>query len=142
MQVKSTEDAKTELRAAVSGIGEKYKRGVERNSNWKEKASSDAAEELYGAKVSEAVAARRRQKALGSVSQDEWKRAARDKGAGTIGPNLSKSVDKWGKNWGPYRDELSNMELPDRTADPATNVTNRVIPIATGLAAKKREIKG
>jgi len=40
----------------------------------------------------------------------------------------------------PYRAAIEGMTLPPKTADPAQNVTNRVIPIAVGLSELKKSI--
>jgi hypothetical protein len=53
---------------------------------------------------------------------------------------MTGAADKQVSRFAPYAAVLAGIELQPRTADPATNVANRVTPIAVALRAKKNEI--
>ena len=141
VKVKSLSIAKENLRKAAPMIAERNKQGV-RGAEWKENAASDDAEALWAAKVAEAAAAKRRQKAIEGVSNGEWRERAMTKGAQQISGAVAASVDKWEDNFRPYAEALEAVDLPARTADPIANVQNRVIPVVQALVDKKKEIKG
>ena len=111
-------------------------------SGWKEKATSSEAEELWRAKLQEAIAAERRKKALEMVSEEEWKKMAKTKGANRIGVGMRAAVDKHAKRYAPYAEALKAVDLPPRTIDPMANIDNRLKPIVEALVAKKKELKG
>lgn len=140
VNVKSVERAKKNFIAAIPRVSAAYKEGIQGSSGWKEKAIG--AETLYRVRMEEALAAGRRAKALEAVSEEEWKSAAANLGAANIGRGMSAKADKQSKNWAPYRDTLAGLELPEKTADPMTNVTNRVGGVVKAMVDKKRELKG
>ena len=107
-------------------------------------AKAIAGEELYAQQMQVAIANRSRAKGLAKVSDSDWQNAAAGKGAQRIGPGMSAAVEKQATGFAPFASEIDATvnALPARTADPATNVTNRVIPIAVNLARKKRELLG
>ncbi len=125
---------------AIAGVPASYKEAVSRTTGVI--AAAIAAESLYAQKVQEAVASGRRAKALAKVSDSEWQQKASVLGSARIGPGMSANAEKRTRNFEPYRSELAAIELAPRTADPMTNVTNRVGAIAVRLAEKKKELLG
>ncbi|RLI08930.1 hypothetical protein DRO24_00285, partial [Candidatus Bathyarchaeota archaeon] len=73
-------------------------------------------------RVQEAASKRAREKGLREISDDDWKRAAMEKGAARIGPGMSASLDKFSKGIGEVISVLQGVTLPPKTADPIQNV--------------------
>ena len=142
MKVRSAEAAKKAYIEGAAKAPERYKAGIAATTGWKEKASSPEAEALYAAKLQESIASKRRQRALENTSEEEWKSNAMNKGASVIGQRMAAAAEKQSRNVAPYLEALRNTELPARTADPMTNVTNRVGAVVQALVNKKKEIKG
>ena len=140
MKIKSITDSKAAFVAGGNRATEPYKKGIAAATDWQSNAI--AAKELYNARIQEAIAAGRREKGLAEVSDTEWRNAALNVGAGKIAGAIVASQDKWAKEVSPYFDALSNTTLPVRTADPMTNVQNRVGGVVKALISKKKEIKG
>jgi hypothetical protein len=82
----------------------------------------------------------RRTKGIDRVSDESWRTDTINKGAAVIGSRMTGAADKQVSRFAPYAAVLQGIELQPRTADPATNVANRVTPIAVALRAKKNEI--
>jgi len=142
VKIKSLDEIKRRYAESATIIPARYKRAIGEVVGWKDAATSDDAEELYAAKVSEAVTAKRRQKALLLVSEADWKARARDIGGAIIGTKVSKSVDKHAKAFAPYREAIAGVELPPKTIDPMANIDNRLKAVVSALVEKRKELKG
>ena len=118
----------------------KYKDGVERTTGFKEAAI--AGESLYGAKMQEVVANQTRAKGLEKISDEDWKKGVRDKGAARIGPGMTASAEKRTRNYEPFRAGLEGMSLPDKTTDPMSNIDNRLKPVVAKQVEIKKSIMG
>lgn len=127
---------------SIGRVPGRYKDAVGRVTDWQEKAGSDAAETLYAAKVQEAIASRRRQKATQKTSNEEWRAAASNVGAQRIGAGMQANADKRTRNFEPFRNAIEGASLPDRTADPMQNIDNRVKGMVKVLVDTKKQIKG
>ena len=138
MRVRSSEESKKAYVDGAAKAPERYKSGIRNTTGWKDKAASAEAEALYAAKMQEAISAKRRQRALEGVSEEEWKNNAINKGDAVIGRRMQEAADKQQRNWAPYGEALRNTELPPRSADPMQNVTNRVGAVVQALVAKKK----
>lgn len=99
-------------------------------------ARSDAAEASYAAGVQNAIAKKRRQKALAKVSEEDMNRGMREKGGANYATSIGASGDKWAQKAAPFiaAAEDEARKLPARTANPVQNVTNRVVPIVKRLS--------
>jgi len=64
------------------------------------------------------------------MSNEDWKNAAVEKGAGIIGERIRGSLNKWATNWGPLYDQVAARvgSLPPKTVDWRANINNRLIP--------------
>jgi len=143
VKIKPLEEISKRYEEAASIVPERYKRGIQAVTGWKDAATSDKAEELWAAKLSEAISAKRRQKALSLVDEGTWKKLAIELGAARIGDGMRrKGVAKHKKNYAPYREALAALELPEKTADPMANIDNRLKAVVRTLIEKKRELKG
>ncbi len=107
-----------------------YVKGIDANTDAMERAKSDASEANYNAGVMKAAADKSRQKALADVSQEDWKKAAKDK-APRLGTGIAAAKDKQKRGYAPIRDALSGLELPDKTTDPYANVDNILKKVIT-----------
>ena len=119
-----------------------YKTKISMVTNWQTQATSDAAESNYSTATAEAASAKRRQKALQSVSNADWQNRALTKGAVGLGTGISQSGDKYQKGAGPYFATLDAVSLPARTTDGMANLTARAGAIVSALIAKRKELKG
>ncbi len=86
------------------------------------------------------LANRQRQKGLANVTDSDIKAGVQAVGASGYSQGASSRSTKMAKKAKPYVDEAVRLAnaLPPRTADAATNVAQRVVPIAVGLQNKKR----
>jgi len=142
VKIKSAGQIDANYKAAIGRVPAAYKSGVMATTDWQEKASSSEAEELWKAKIAEAAAANRRQKAVSAVSNAEWQGKAANVGSARIGTGMSANADKRTRNFEPYRGAIEGVSLPPRTADPMENVDARVKPIVSALVETKKSIKG
>ncbi|OYT52523.1 MAG: hypothetical protein B6U76_09735 [Desulfurococcales archaeon ex4484_217_2] len=143
VKIKPLEEISKRYEESASIVPERYKRGIQAVTGWKDAATSDKAEELYAAKLSEAISAKRRQKALQLVDENTWKKNAIELGGARIGDGMRrKGVEKHKKNYAPYREALAALELPEKTADPMANIDNRLKAVVRTLIEKKKELKG
>jgi len=90
-------------------------------------------EALYAAKVQEAISKGSRAKALAKVSDEDWRKAALEKGAARIATGMAASKDKFRNGMGTVLSTIESVSIAPRTADPMANVDNRVKPIVAAL---------
>lgn len=111
-------------------IGPRYIQGIQ-GADWKTGASSPQAEQNYADGVQRAVTEGRRLAGINAVSNEEWRKAAVDKGGPIIGARMVLGVDKYIKNFGPILVAMNNAAgaLPARTTSASQNITNRMIPV-------------
>ncbi len=141
VKVKPLDEIKKHYREGATVAPTRYKDGVTRAA-WKESAASREAEELFKAKMSEALAEERRRKAIEKLTDEDWRKPALEKGATRIGPGMTAAVDKHAARFAPFRSALEGLTLPPKSADPIANVDNRVKPVVEVLVAKKKELLG
>lgn len=136
VKTKSLAETQKAWEDAIPRVAGRYKTGVEQAENVIENAI--AAEDLWAAKMQEAIADKRRAKRLAETSTAEWKIRASGVGAQRIASGMQGSVQKFNKGMAPVLAALQSVTLPDRVADPEANVDNRVKPIVRALSALKR----
>lgn len=134
---KGAEAATKAYEAAISGVPGKYKEGVGRATDTIERAI--AAEDLYAAKVSEAIANKSRVKGLQKTSTAEWKTRAMSLGAERIGRGMTEALPKFRSGIGNVISTIEATTIGERTADPMANVDARVKPIVKALYDMKRK---
>lgn len=130
MVVKTKEEARANFEAAVAYIPSRYESGVDK-ADWLNPAKSVQAETNYADGVSKAVADKRRQKAIAAMTNEDWKNAAKTKGAPIIGARITAALPKWAANWGPMYDQVTSTVagLKPKTTDFMTNINNRLVPV-------------
>lgn len=134
MKVKPQSEIKKNYEQSTAIVTDRYKQGV-KAADWKDAAKDG--QDLYVQMMSNPTVLARREKGIDRVSDEEWRTNTIDKGAGVIAARMKNASTKQASRYEPYRTALEAMDLPAKTADPATNVANRVTPIAV----KFREIK-
>lgn len=136
------QDAKANYVQGASNNAEKLVKNYVAQTGKLDKARSDAAEQLYAAKVQAAIANKSRQKGLANVSESEMNAAMQATGAQNYRSGTGRSADKQAKNVEPYYAALDSLEgkYPARTADPMANLTNRAGLVVKTLSDLKKRI--
>ena len=129
MVMKTKEQARANFEASVAYIPARYEAGIDL-ADWASKAKSAQAEKNYADGVSKAIANKSRAKGLAGVSNEDWKTAAKTKGAPIIGARILGALDKWETKWGPMYDSVRSKVagLPPKTTDFMMNINNRLVP--------------
>ena len=135
VDTKSLDQTRKNWEGAIGRVPAAYSNGVA--SARDVIAKGVAAEDLYAQKVQEAVSSRRRARKLQEVSDDQWRKAAQDKGASRIGPGMTASKDKFASGISTVLSTIQGVSIAPRSADPMANVDNRVKPIVAALAKLK-----
>jgi hypothetical protein len=130
MVTKTKEEARANFENSIGYIPARYTSGVAK-ADWLGPAKSDAAEKNYASGVGAAVAAKSRQKEIAKMSNEDWKKAATDKGAPIIGDRIRGALDKWSANFGPIYDGVvaKVAALPPKTTDWRNNINTRLVPV-------------
>jgi len=136
-KVKPQTDMLANIDAAAGTIGTKYSRGIDTGKPWQVNAGSEASETLFNTKMQGVLADKRRQKGVMSVSEEDWKRPAKERGSVSIGQNFRAAKQKWLTKTQPYLDVIANTEIADRTDSVDANIDGRLKPIANALHQKK-----
>ena len=135
VDTKSLEQTQKNWESAIGRVPGAYSDGVKGATNVIAKAI--AAEDLYAAKVQEAVAKKSRAKGLAKVSDEDWRAAALDKGASRIATGMTAAKGKFNTGISQVLSVIQGVTIAPRTADPMANVDNRVKPIVAALAKLK-----
>lgn len=136
VKIPSVDEINARYKNAIGRVPDSYKKGVQQTTDWQEKAM--AGQNLYEQKMSDrSVLARRGQK-IAKVSNEDWKTRAADLGSSRIGPGMQANADKQRRNYAPFRETLAGLTLPDRTADPMTNIDNRSKAVVKALVDTKK----
>lgn len=139
VKIKSQAEIDANYKAGIPRAGPAYKKGVEKTTDWHEKAI--AGQGVYEEKMQNAEVLARRKRALENISNEDWRGKAVKLGAARIGTGMTENADKRTKNYEPIRVAIEGASLPDRTADPMTNIDNRVKGIVkVEMDAKKARL--
>lgn len=122
---------------AIGQVPARYTAGVQAASDVI--ARSIAAEELWAEAMRKAIERQARAKGLQGLSDEDWRRAALQKGATRIGGGMRAALDEYREKIGKVLDVIAGISLPDKTTDPEQNVINRVVPIAKALREAKEQ---
>jgi len=130
MGTKSLAEARANFEASIGYIPDRYKNGIDR-ADWATPAKSDAAEKNFADAMSKAIAQKARQKGVANVSNEEWKDAAKNKGAPIIGERIRQALGDWEAGFGPVYSQVQSKvaALPPRTTDWRNNINQRLVPI-------------
>ena len=137
MKVKSQAEIRNNYDQSTGIVTTRYTAGVA-TGQWKDPAL--AGQSLYTQMMQNPTVLARREKGINKVSNEEWKSAATLKGAPIIAARMKLAAAKQALNFEPYRTALEGITLPAKVVDPATNVLNRVTPIAVAFRNLKDQI--
>lgn len=134
--------AKANYKTGASNNAEKLVSNYVKTTGKLDAAKSDAAEKLYAENVAKAIAEKRRQKALGRVSESDMNAAMTATGAQNYRSGTERGADKQSKNVEPYYAALDALEgkLPARTSDPMANLMNRAGAVVKTMVETKKRI--
>jgi len=130
MVAKTLAEARANFEAAISYIPARYEAGVAK-ADWLGPAKSDAAEKNFADAISKAVANKSRQKGVAAITNEEWKDAAKTKGAPIIGERIRGALGDWEAEFGPMYAQVQSKvaALPPRGTDWRGNINNRLVPV-------------
>lgn len=131
VKIKSQAQIEANYRAGIPGAAAKYKNGIQATVGWKDAAIKGQG--LYVQRMQDQNVLARREKGLNKVSDQAWQQAALNQGSARIATGMDANASKQSANFEPFRKVIESTSLPDRTADPASNVQNRVLPIVMAL---------
>lgn len=137
VQTKGLEATVNNWKAAQGSVPAKYKAGIMAANNTIERAIE--AEDLYAAKVQEAISNRSRVKGLQRTSTAEWKQRASELGTARIAAGMAAAEPKFRKGMADVLSTIEATTIGERTADPMANIDARVKPIAQALYDMKRK---
>lgn len=137
LKVKSQAQAQANYTAAAALVPARYKAGVA-TADWQ--AAALAGQDLYVQRLQDPEVLARRAKNIGKVSDGEWRQAADTKGSGIIGARMTAAAPKQQAKWAPYRAALEAYTLPPKSADPQTNVINRVGGVVNVMTTTKKSV--
>jgi len=105
-------------------------------------ATSDEAQKNYVAGVTDPTSQKLRVTRLKELSDADLDKAMEDKGRTAHPAGVDAAENKYTKHVDPYMKEIDSivLKLKPRSRDAATNVTNRVTPLAVGLQNKKKAL--
>ena len=129
--VPSAAERKAKYLSSLGQVPANYKSGIERTTNWKEKALNGQG--LYEQQMQNASVLRRRAVALEKVSEADWKIKAANLGSMRIADGMRNGAERQAQNYEPIANALRSVELPERSADPMANIDNRVKPIVRAM---------
>ncbi len=96
-----------------------------------------AGEDNYAAGVTQAVAKKSRAKGLAKISDADWKKAAKEKGAVRIAAGMKAAEAKFSAGMAKNLATIQSVTIPARVQDGMANIDNRLKPIAAALMKQK-----
>jgi len=127
--MKTKAEARANFEASIAYIPARYEAGVDK-ADWAGPAKSEQSEKNFAEAMTKAISAKARQKGVAKVSNEEWKSAAKTKGAPIIGERIRGALDKWETEWGPMYDAVASKvaTLPPKGVDWRANINARLVP--------------
>lgn len=112
MTIKSLTDIAEKFIRRASTAGAEYKVGVGQVQDWQ--GPTAAAADSYNAGVTAAISAGSFEKGVRTVSNDEWRRKAQDKGGANYGVGIRTSKEDFTRGYAPFREVIASLTLPPR----------------------------
>jgi hypothetical protein len=140
IRMPSADDIAKAWEDAISRVPAKYLERVEKTTGFKDRAL--AGEGTFAAVMEQVIREKRRAKGLEKITDEDWKRGVREKGAARIGKGMELSKTKRRNKYEPFRAALDGLEIPEKGADPIENARNIVPKVVEALVKKKRELLG
>jgi hypothetical protein len=106
------------------------------------RATSPEAQKAWVDGVTDPVSQKKRLIKLSKRTDADLNAAMETKGRTAYPMGVEAAKDKWASEFDPFAKEIDSIvtKLKPRTRDAATNVANRVTPIAVGLQNKKKAL--
>lgn len=132
---KTPEAAQRHYVESIPNVSSRYSEGIDNAKNWKTNSMSPSAKANYEAGIANAIRLGLREKGLAAVSEQEWKDAAKQKGAASIGNAMTLAAEKYGRKVAPSINAANNFmaTAPARTTDYKINVQNRLLGVITAM---------
>lgn len=134
VKVKPESEIKKNYEDSTALVPARFEAGV-RRASWQ--SESLAGQDLYEEQMRRAEILARRASGIEKVSDESWRRDTIDKGRNVIGGRMKAASDKQVTGFRPYREALSALDLPPRTADPMTNLMERAGAVVKAMVATK-----
>ena len=128
---KTPEIAGKHYEESIPNVSSRYSEGIDRVTNWKTQSLSPSAKLNYETGIANSIRLGLREKGLAKVSEQEWKDAAKNKGAASIGNAMTLAKEKYVRNVAVTMNAAiaAINSAPARTSDYKTNVQNRLIRV-------------
>ena len=134
------QQASAKYQSGTAAAVQKWQQNTAGAANlWEQNAKSAQAEQNYATGVQFAAQNQLRLKGLQNVSATDFQQAVSASGS-VYQQKTAANVNKWAQRFSPYADVINSIvpSLPAKVpGDAATNVANRVTPIAVGLQQAK-----
>ena len=130
IKVKPLEDIAKHYRDSAATAAARYKDSISQ-VEWQEAAIQG--QSLYEEQMSRPEVLSRRETGVRKVTDSEFKRAMEEKGAKRIMSGIQAGVDKQREGYRVIREALDGLEIPERVADPDTNIENRLKPVVHAM---------
>jgi hypothetical protein len=137
VKVKPESDAKRNYEDSTALVPARFEAGV-KLASWQDKAKEG--QDLYEEQMRNSDVLKRRATGIEKVSDESWRKDTINKGKNIIGARMKDASDKQITAFRPYRDALTALDLPPKTADPMANLMNRAGAVVKALVDKKKEI--
>ena len=139
VKVKPESEAKKNYEDSTTLVPARFEAGV-KSATWQTEAK--AGQDLFEAQMARPEILARREKGIDKVSDETWRKTTVEKGKSIIGMRMKLASEKQITNFRPYREVLTSVDLPPKTADPMANLMNRAGAIVKALVDKKKELEG
>ena len=137
VKVKPESEAKLNYEQSTALVPARFEAGV-KSATWQNEAQ--AGQDLYVQQMANPDVLARRSKGIAKVSDATWRDDTISKGKAIIGVRMKDASDKQITGFRPYRDALSAVELPPKTADPMANLLNRSGAIVKAMVDTKKSV--
>lgn len=137
VKVKPLDQIKRNYTGSASTAATRYREAAP-SVSWQEDALEG--QSLYEEQMRDPAVLARRSKNIAKVSDSEFRDALITKGAPVLASRMTAAADKQSSGFAPYKAALEAVDLPARTADPMSNIDNRLKPIVQALVQKKAEV--
>lgn len=137
VKVKPESEIKKNYEDSTALVPARFEAGV-KAADWHDPALEG--QDLYETQMARPEILARREKGIGRVSDDQWRRETVDKGKPIIGARMKAASGKQVERFRPFREVLLATDLPPRVPDPMQNLINRGGAIVSALVKKREEL--
>lgn len=139
VNVKSESEIKKNYEDSTTLVPARFEAGV-KTANWQ--GAAIAGQDLYETQMRDDDVLKRRARNIEKVSDENWRKTTINKGRNVIASRMKDASQKQVDGFRPYREALTAVDLPPRTADPMQNLVNRAGAVVKALVDRKKELEG